>query len=43
VLLQQSELGPFRVLPGGSVETLESAEDDVRREMRDELHLEVEV
>ena len=43
MLLQQSELDPFWVLSGVSVETLESAEDDVRREMRDELHLEVEV
>lgn len=43
MLLQQSELDPFWVLSGVSVETLESAEDDVMREMRDELHLEVEV
>ena len=43
VLLQQSELDPFWALPGGRVEMLESAEDALRREMREELRLEVEV
>ena len=43
VLMQQSELDPFWVLPGGRVEMAESAEDALRREMREELHLEVEV
>jgi len=43
VLLQQSELDPFWALPGGRVDMLESAEDALRREMREELRLEVEV
>ena len=43
VLLQQSELDAFWGLPGGRVEMLESAEDALRREMREELRLEVEV
>jgi len=43
VLMQRSELDPFWVLPGGRVEMQESAEDALRREMREELKLEIEV
>ena len=43
VLMQRSELDPFWVLPGGRVEMPESAADALRREMREELHLEIEV
>ncbi|MCH8309897.1 MAG: NUDIX hydrolase [Chloroflexi bacterium] len=42
-LLQMSELDPFWVLPGGRVEMPESAEDALKREMREELHVKIEV
>jgi 8-oxo-dGTP pyrophosphatase MutT (NUDIX family) len=39
VLIQQSDIDSFWVLSGGCVEMPESAEDALRREMREELHL----
>ena len=42
-LLQMSELDAFWVLPGGRVEMPESAEDALKREMREELHVKIEV
>ena len=43
VLLHQAESDDFWALPGGRAELLESAADTLRREMREELDIEVEV
>jgi ADP-ribose pyrophosphatase YjhB (NUDIX family) len=43
VLLHQAEGDDFWVLPGGRVEFNESAEQTLRREMREELETEVEI
>lgn len=43
VLLHQAEGEPFWSLPGGRVEFGEAAEDTLRREMREELDIEVEI
>ncbi|HAL46342.1 MAG: NUDIX hydrolase [SAR202 cluster bacterium] len=43
VLLQYTELDPFWVLPGGRVEIMESAADAAKREMAEELGIEVAV
>lgn len=43
VLLHRAENEQFWVIPGGRAEICESAEDTLRREMREELEIEVEV
>ncbi len=43
VLLHQAEGDDFWALPGGRAELLEPAEDTLRREIREELDIEVEV
>jgi ADP-ribose pyrophosphatase YjhB (NUDIX family) len=43
VLLHRSELDPFWVLPGGRAQTLETARDATRREVREEMEQEAEV
>lgn len=42
-LLQRSELDPWWVVPGGRVEMRESAEEAMKREMREELGVDVTV
>ena len=43
VLLHRAENDPFWVVPGGRAELMESAADTLRREMCEELEIEVEV
>lgn len=43
VLLHRAESDDFWVMPGGRAELMESAADSLRREMREELEVDVEV
>jgi ADP-ribose pyrophosphatase YjhB (NUDIX family) len=43
VLLQRSEDDSFWFLPGGRIEVMESSEEAIRREMREELKLDEDV
>ncbi|MBQ8506726.1 MAG: NUDIX domain-containing protein [Clostridia bacterium] len=42
LLTMQDELSPYSYLPGGRVKMHETAEDAIRREIREELHISVQ-